>query len=244
MRSYARRRGEIFRRVRFPNALPYLFSALEGRDRTRDDRRHRRGLLRRLDQSARDPDPALGRASSPSRRRGRRSSSPASSASRSTARRPRRAADDELAPSARSARRSRADQTEEGEHVRKERRVALCRCSRSRLVLALAGCGGDDDEARPRQTTRGGEPTDRSPLQLKWVTQAQFAGYYAAPSRATTRTRASTSRSSPAGPTSSPSRSCSAGRPSSGSTGSTTRSRRATRAARSSTSRRSSRAAA
>jgi NitT/TauT family transport system substrate-binding protein len=29
-------------------------------------------------------------------------------------------------------------------------------------------------------------------LQLKWVTQAQFAGYYVAPPRASTRRRAST----------------------------------------------------
>src|ERR671915_972049 len=39
-------------------------------------------------------------------------------------------------------------------------------------TLGLAACGGDDDE--------GGEGNDRVTLQLKWVTQAQFAGYYAA----------------------------------------------------------------
>jgi NitT/TauT family transport system substrate-binding protein len=39
-------------------------------------------------------------------------------------------------------------------------------------TLGLAACGGDDDE--------GGEATDQVTLQLKWVTQAQFAGYYAA----------------------------------------------------------------
>jgi NitT/TauT family transport system substrate-binding protein len=39
-------------------------------------------------------------------------------------------------------------------------------------VLGLAGCGGGDDE--------GGEGNDQVTLQLKWVTQAQFAGYYAA----------------------------------------------------------------
>jgi NitT/TauT family transport system substrate-binding protein len=42
--------------------------------------------------------------------------------------------------------------------------------------LVLAGCGGDDEggeEATPSQM-------DNVTLQLKWVTQAQFAGYYAA----------------------------------------------------------------
>jgi len=47
------------------------------------------------------------------------------------------------------------------------------------LVLGLAACGGDDDEGGEG----GGETTeaaDQVTLQLKWVTQAQFAGYYAA----------------------------------------------------------------
>jgi NitT/TauT family transport system substrate-binding protein len=50
-------------------------------------------------------------------------------------------------------------------------------------MFALAGCGGDDDE----EATPAGEtaaetagPQDKVTLQLKWVTQAQFAGYYAA----------------------------------------------------------------
>ena len=42
MRSYAARERDIYRRVRFPHALPFIFSALEGRDRPRHDRRHRR----------------------------------------------------------------------------------------------------------------------------------------------------------------------------------------------------------
>ena len=57
-------------------------------------------------------------------------------------------------------------------------------------LLVLAGCGGDDDEgdtgaaetAAPAAT--GGTETAAEQasvtLQLKWVTQAQFAGYYAA----------------------------------------------------------------
>jgi NitT/TauT family transport system substrate-binding protein len=40
-------------------------------------------------------------------------------------------------------------------------------------ALALVGCGGGDDEASSEDLT----PVT---LQLKWVTQAQFAGYYAA----------------------------------------------------------------
>src|SRR5687768_15627903 len=58
------------------------------------------------------------------------------------------------------------------------------------LALAVAGCGSDDEEAAEGETTAteaattgGGEACDtmdQVTLQLKWVTQAQFAGYYAA----------------------------------------------------------------
>jgi NitT/TauT family transport system substrate-binding protein len=54
-------------------------------------------------------------------------------------------------------------------------------------LLAFAGCGGDDDEGAEAgddttAATTGAEPAelDEVTLQLKWVTQAQFAGYYAA----------------------------------------------------------------
>ena len=54
------------------------------------------------------------------------------------------------------------------------------------MALALAGCGGDDEESSG-STAAGGDtgaaaagPKDSVTLQLKWVTQAQFAGYYAA----------------------------------------------------------------
>jgi NitT/TauT family transport system substrate-binding protein len=43
-------------------------------------------------------------------------------------------------------------------------------------VLGLAGCGGGDDD----EGGAGGEDLEKVTLQLKWVTQAQFAGYYAA----------------------------------------------------------------
>ena len=47
------------------------------------------------------------------------------------------------------------------------------------LVLGLAACGGDDDEGGDAagEATEAADPVT---LQLKWVTQAQFAGYYAA----------------------------------------------------------------
>jgi NitT/TauT family transport system substrate-binding protein len=52
------------------------------------------------------------------------------------------------------------------------------------LTLGLAACGGDDDENggeaagdTTEESTRAADPVT---LQLKWVTQAQFAGYYAA----------------------------------------------------------------
>ncbi|HEX3254931.1 MAG TPA: ABC transporter substrate-binding protein, partial [Gaiellaceae bacterium] len=51
------------------------------------------------------------------------------------------------------------------------------------LVLALlgAGCGGGSDESSGGSGTGGGGGAkDHVTLQLKWVTQAQFAGYYAA----------------------------------------------------------------
>jgi NitT/TauT family transport system substrate-binding protein len=52
-------------------------------------------------------------------------------------------------------------------------------------LLGLGACGGDDDGDEAAATTaaaEGGEcdSTDAVTLQLKWVTQAQFAGYYAA----------------------------------------------------------------
>jgi NitT/TauT family transport system substrate-binding protein len=53
-------------------------------------------------------------------------------------------------------------------------------------LLALAGCGGDDeeDEQAGETTAATAVPAEAEQasvtLQLKWVTQAQFAGYYAA----------------------------------------------------------------
>jgi NitT/TauT family transport system substrate-binding protein len=51
------------------------------------------------------------------------------------------------------------------------------------LAFGLAACGGDDDEQAGGEgaaTTQEGMEHASVTLQLKWVTQAQFAGYYAA----------------------------------------------------------------
>jgi NitT/TauT family transport system substrate-binding protein len=49
-------------------------------------------------------------------------------------------------------------------------------------LLALAACGGDDDDDGGAAGDGGEESAELQPVtvQLKWVTQAQFAGYYAA----------------------------------------------------------------
>jgi NitT/TauT family transport system substrate-binding protein len=49
-------------------------------------------------------------------------------------------------------------------------------------LLALAACGGDDDDGEGEGDTGSADTGELTPvtLQLKWVTQAQFAGYYAA----------------------------------------------------------------
>jgi NitT/TauT family transport system substrate-binding protein len=48
------------------------------------------------------------------------------------------------------------------------------------LVLGLVACGGDDDDEGGEAAGETTEAGDAVTLQLKWVTQAQFAGYYAA----------------------------------------------------------------
>src|SRR5215207_9133605 len=46
------------------------------------------------------------------------------------------------------------------------------------VVVGLAACGGDDDDEGGGGSEGGA--ADKVTLQLKWVTQGQFAGYYAA----------------------------------------------------------------
>ena len=45
-------------------------------------------------------------------------------------------------------------------------------------MFALAACGGDDESSGTN--TEASAAKDKATVQLKWVTQAQFAGYYAA----------------------------------------------------------------
>ena len=87
------------------------------------------------------------------------------------------------------------------------------------LAFALGACGGDDDddgEAAGDTTAAECEQTDSVTLQLKWVTQAQFAGYYAAEEQGYYDDECLDVTIKPGARTSSPSRSCSAARPSSG----------------------------
>ena len=61
-------------------------------------------------------------------------------------------------------------------------RIWSCSPLCSPRVWLVAGCGGDDDEAADTGSGPRGDSQelDNVTLQLKWVTQAQFAGYYAA----------------------------------------------------------------
>ena len=61
------------------------------------------------------------------------------------------------------------------------------------MTFAVAGCGGDDEagSGTTAASTSEQQALDKVTLQLKWVTQAQFAGYYAALEEGTTKTRAS-----------------------------------------------------
>ena len=118
------------------------------------------------------------------------------------------------------------------------------------LALVAAGCGGNDDEGSSADggtTTEGSAPAelDKVTLQLKWVTQAQFAGYYAALGAGLLQGRGAR-RDAEARRPGHHARAgrARAARPSSGSTGCRRCSRPATRAATSSTSRRSSTRAA
>jgi NitT/TauT family transport system substrate-binding protein len=61
---------------------------------------------------------------------------------------------------------------------RTTRFLALCAVVATAL-FTLAACGGDDESSGTNTEASGGTK-DKVTLQLKWVTQAQFAGYYAA----------------------------------------------------------------
>ena len=70
--------------------------------------------------------------------------------------------------------------TSEGTKGERMRRTWLWLAVAALLVLVGAGCGGDEEGTAGGGTGTGAAQMDKVTLQLKWVTQAQFAGYYAA----------------------------------------------------------------
>jgi NitT/TauT family transport system substrate-binding protein len=63
------------------------------------------------------------------------------------------------------------------------RRLKALTLGLSAAVLVLAGCGGGGDPEEPQTSgSAASQPAELTPvkLQLQWVAQAQFAGYYAA----------------------------------------------------------------
>src|SRR5881394_3140482 len=105
-------------------------------------------------------------------------------------------------------------------------------------VVGLAGLAGLAlvVGAAARSSVSGGADkaaATKVTLQLKWVTQAQFAGYYAAKAKGYYKQQGLDVNIKVGGPTITPSRSSSASRPSSGSTGCPACSRSAIRARRS-----------
>ena len=81
------------------------------------------------------------------------------------------------------------------------------------LVGALvAGCGGKSKSAGEHRHGRRRRKLTKVTLQLKWVTQAQFAGYYAAQGEGLTTRRGPRRDLKIGGPNITRSRSCSAGR--------------------------------
>ena len=174
MRAYAAGEIEIFRRVRIPTALPYIFTALKLGERARDDRRRRRRVLRRLVPRARRPDP-IRRADLQLRaRRGRASRSRRCSGSRfylavAAAER----AVVQLGTVRARMRHNQRQHLDSKGGCMKKRWVTWAGTIAALVALAVAVGGGAS--AAPTRTH-----VDKVTLQLKWVTQAQFAGYYAA----------------------------------------------------------------
>src|SRR6185295_13065755 len=116
--------------------------------------------------------------SSRSRRHGRRSSWPVCSESPSTdPLRSRSGSSSAGTPLCAEVANDTTYYEREGERMKRARWLWLAAV----LVLALvgAGCGGGNEESSGGTGTSGGAK-DKVTLQLKWVTQAQFAGYYAA----------------------------------------------------------------
>jgi len=70
--------------------------------------------------------------------------------------------------------------TDEGTKGEGMKRTWLWLAVAALLVLVGAGCGGDEEGTGGGGTGTEAAQMDKVTLQLKWVTQAQFAGYYAA----------------------------------------------------------------
>ena len=70
--------------------------------------------------------------------------------------------------------------TDEGTKGEGMKRTWLWLAVAALLVLVGAGCGGDEEGTGGGGTGTEAVQMDKVTLQLKWVTQAQFAGYYAA----------------------------------------------------------------
>ena len=212
MRSYAAGEIQIFRLVRLPSALPYHLLGVEGRDRARDDRRHRGRVLPQLARGARDPDSELRRDLRVRARVGgdRRREHARDAFYGAVARG--RAADDGVA----SVRRGAGIDSPKVKWRDEEGRTWLG--SLAAGMLGLVACGGDDDESAARRAAASARRQGDPPAQVghagavRRLLRRAGAGLLRA-------TRTSTSRSSRAARTSCPSRSCSASRPSSGSTG-------------------------
>ena len=60
------------------------------------------------------------------------------------------------------------------------RRMRVLGLGLSAALLVLAGCGGGGDNSAPEASTEASGELTPVKLQLQWVAQAQFAGYYAA----------------------------------------------------------------
>src|SRR3954465_14056076 len=62
----------------------------------------------------------------------------------------------------------------------KRRRFLLAGLVLLLVSVLVAGCGGSSKSSEEGDTDASGGAKKKVTLQLKWVTQAQFAGYYAA----------------------------------------------------------------
>ena len=209
MRSLrGQRLGRSSRKVRVPNALPFFFTGLQAGRLARRHRRRRRRVLRRPRRTAsaaasRRPPPPPHYAPGVGLRRRRRSSSawcstwPPSLLERVAM--PWQARRSDLSPTTdTSTAPTKGRDTHEKKRMsrgvaaaaragRSSRppAAATARAARARPPPRRRGRGGHgrgDGDRGERRSRHDGTPAPLKPvkLQLQWVTQAQFAGYFAA----------------------------------------------------------------